>query len=435
MKKLLLIALFLLAFSASAAEIVTATVTVTNTASITNNATITVNGITRTWKASVSDSATQIATNSVIASAVDNLFLQFAANPFTGLSLSRSSTNGIVIKTAPGVPLSVTLSDGYGSVSLSTNQVVSAVALRLPHTVEAAPQQTNVVSALVAAVGSDSSTNSINEAAPSVSRLVGLTNNQTVSGIKQLTNAANKFVGNFSGSVSGLLAFDDNPLGPDYGVGFAYSGTNDPSVVFTYPPGWFQSIRVASTFGLGTSNTSAVISSPDDLSIQIQGPLVLYDSALNGDVSGATNANASTLLGSGHIPSQFITNANAITLSGTNNVTGDLAFPRYAVSSLANGNNAAVAVGTNVFIDVSGPTGAFTINGINASPNRDGKLIILVNRTGNNMTIAHDSGVDPTASNRIVTMTGADRATTVDGSAMLIYNASISRWVLIFLEP
>jgi len=117
-------------------------------------------------------------------------------------------------------------------------------------------------------------------------------------------------------------------------------------------------------------------------------------------------------------------------------VNSDISFARYPITSLANGNNAAVPVGTNVFIEVSGPSASFTINGIAAAnAQRDGKIIYIVNQTGQDMTIAHQSGTDPTAANRIITMTGADRATTGNGAATLIYSGAASRWLLISFDP
>lgn len=116
---------------------------------------------------------------------------------------------------------------------------------------------------------------------------------------------------------------------------------------------------------------------------------------------------------------------------GTNNfvANSDIAFTKLSISSLANSGNAAVAVGTNVFFEVSGPTGAFAINGI--ASGRDGKLIIVKNSTGQTMTIANASGTDPTAANRILTGTGADVSVTSNpGMATLIYSASDSRWIL-----
>ena len=126
-----------------------------------------------------------------------------------------------------------------------------------------------------------------------------------------------------------------------------------------------------------------------------------------------------------------ITNVQAV---GTNSFS-DVAFRRYSNASLVNGANAAVLVGTNTFVQVSGPSSAFTINGLNGSPNRDGHLVVILNKTGQNMTVAHDSGIEPTAANRIISMTGADRVTTGNGAAVLIYSASESRWQLIHLDP
>lgn len=127
-----------------------------------------------------------------------------------------------------------------------------------------------------------------------------------------------------------------------------------------------------------------------------------------------------------------ITNAH---FAGTNlfNAESDISFARKAITSLANGNNAGVIVGTNVFIEVSGPSAAFTINGI--ANGRDGKLIYIVNQTGFDMTVAHQSGTDPVAANRIIAMTGADRTTTANGAATLIYSGAASRWLLISWDP
>ena len=121
------------------------------------------------------------------------------------------------------------------------------------------------------------------------------------------------------------------------------------------------------------------------------------------------------------------------TFNGTNSMAGHIKFIRKANSGLANGNNAAVDISTNSFVEVSGPSAAFAINGI--ANGSDGRFLILVNQTGQDMTVAHDSGVDPTAANRIYSMTGADRATTGNGAAILIYSAAASRWILLHLDP
>jgi hypothetical protein len=131
--------------------------------------------------------------------------------------------------------------------------------------------------------------------------------------------------------------------------------------------------------------------------------------------------------------------ANGVTnlqTSGTNTFGGAIATPRFALSSLANGINQDIVVGDNCFVEVSGPTGAFSIEGI--AGGYDGKRVIILNQTAQNMTIATEGGAtgnDPTAANRIVSLSGADRATTGNGAATLIYSGASSRWILISFEP
>jgi hypothetical protein len=121
-------------------------------------------------------------------------------------------------------------------------------------------------------------------------------------------------------------------------------------------------------------------------------------------------------------------------IAGTNAVTGSMRYTRANHTSLANGNNAGADFGDKVFTKIkAGPTAAFAICGITGG--LDGKEYILWNATGFNMTISHDSGVEPTAANRIYTATGADVVTTANGAARLIYDSEDSRWLLISSEP
>lgn len=98
-------------------------------------------------------------------------------------------------------------------------------------------------------------------------------------------------------------------------------------------------------------------------------------------------------------------------------------------SSLANGNNAAVSIADRGYVKVSGPTAAFTINGI--AGGSDGRIVTIQNSTGYTLTIANDSGTDPTAGNRIYTGTGGDITQTNNpGVVTLIYDSAASRWVV-----
>lgn len=468
LRTLLLAALTTFGAPAIGSTIITATVTVTNTAGTTNGQTITVNADTRTWTNSVSIPSTQILTNNSIGGCATNLFNAVSLAPFANLSLALSGTNGITLQTVPNGAVSVSLSAGWGTVSYTTNTLTSAIVLRLPISVEAAGQQTNLASMLTTAL--EKSTNSLSATAIHLLNYMALSTVQTVTGAKifasfggtagsitnaqllnpNLTNGVNH--GNpFSsvGSTSGSEQF---------GISAAASGTRATAVGDTAQASGQDSVA------LGYGATASVI----DSTALGTGSLAADDSATAVGAQAAASAPNSTAIGT--FASANYTNSTAIgynsentannqvmlgasgidvtvnedlsvgrnivqaRFTGTNGVAGDIAFPRYALSSLANGNNAGVQVGTNVFVEVSGPTGAFTVNGINGQPNRDGKFLILLNLTGQNMTIAHDSGVEPTAANRIYTMTGADTATTGNGAAMLIYNSSSSRWILLNLS-
>lgn len=151
---------------------------------------------------------------------------------------------------------------------------------------------------------------------------------------------------------------------------------------------------------------------------------------IQGNGGGLTNL-PTVNLSSNLVSGSSISNATiqSSTFTGTNNWTGDIAYPGVSVSSLASGVNAAVPISTNVYMRVSGPTGAFSINGV--ASGRDGRVVVFENATGYALTIANNSGSDPTATNRILTGTGADFALANNpGVATLIYDGNQSRWVL-----
>ncbi|HLG25396.1 MAG TPA: hypothetical protein VI588_01200, partial [Candidatus Gracilibacteria bacterium] len=108
-------------------------------------------------------------------------------------------------------------------------------------------------------------------------------------------------------------------------------------------------------------------------------------------------------------------------------VNGDLALRQTGVS-LGNGNNSNVNVGSFSFIRITGPTAAFSVTGITGGQN--GRVIILYNSTGNIMTISNQAG-SSTAANRIITNTGAAVATVGTGTVILVYDSTVSRWILI----
>jgi len=94
--------------------------------------------------------------------------------------------------------------------------------------------------------------------------------------------------------------------------------------------------------------------------------------------------------------------------------------------SLANGANTDIVLPVGRFITITGPSGAFSINGF-ASP-VNGREVVLYNSVAQDMTITNDA--TSTAANRILTLTGADVALTGVCVATFIYSAVSSRWIL-----
>lgn len=123
-----------------------------------------------------------------------------------------------------------------------------------------------------------------------------------------------------------------------------------------------------------------------------------------------------------------ITNA---ALRGTNIINARLDLTRRDNTGLANGNNAGVILGTNVYVKLSGPSATYTINGIAAGQDGTFHIVELDNPVAS-ITIAHESGTDPTAANRINTGTGANVTITNNPAFIqVIYSTAASRWRVI----
>ena len=325
------------------------------------------------------------------------------------------------------------------------------------------------------------------ESDQTVVNLVGLTNDQTIAGSKQLTNAGGLFQGVVSNSPdiggniyrmtngviwttklasptsSNLVNYGNAISSPSATAVFSEQFGSGASASAAGGAAFGRSSHAAGQSSLAVGN-GATASGDNDSAIgtgasasgtnstalgsgATVGALFQNSTALG--YNAASTASNQVMLGSSGI-SVVVNNAlrvgggaifaNPVTnlvTSGTNvfPAGSDISFGRYALTTLGNGINQDIIVGTNVFVEVSGPTGAFSIEGI--AGGRDGKFLIILNQTGFNMTIATEGGAtgnDPTAANRIVSLSGADRATTGNGAAMLIYSGAASRWILIFLD-
>lgn len=411
-----------------------ATVAVTNTAGTTNGQTVTFNGSVRTWTNSVQVPSVQILTNSSPEGAATNLLNHLGSYPVSGgTAASYGSSTSVVVRSFPGQTLTVTLSDGWGEVSYSTNVLTSASVVRVPNTVEVNAAKTNIATGLVDWLNLNAATNQLEQAAPAMAQLVGVTNAQTISGEKifsshmqstlTFSNTSGVYLGGGAESYGDIYFETDQQLGLVANnltttERDAVSGERVGSIFYNTTLGRWQGATAADTFETFSTDETTTVAT-----------LINQD----GDGDGAELYNLG-LIGAENGDIGYLNTTNGGSFNGTNSFS-DIAFRRYAITSLANGNNAGIVIGTNTFVEVSGPSGAFAICGMTGSPSRDGHLVIVVNQTGLDMTIAHQSGVDAAAANRIITMTGGDRATTGNGAATFIYSAAASRWLLVNFDP
>lgn len=121
---------------------------------------------------------------------------------------------------------------------------------------------------------------------------------------------------------------------------------------------------------------------------------------------------------------------------GTNrftNVNGfDLNKP--VPKTLVNGanNNIVIPLAGSQILRITGPSASFNITGFVApNPARDGQELLVVNMSGQQMTITHQA--TSSAANQINTLSGSDVVTGTSGgesAAKFIYDATSSKWLL-----
>lgn len=407
----------------------TASVTVTNATGTTNGQTITINGNVRTWTNVIIVSSTQIQATNTFILAASNLFLAYAVKPEPQTIISHPAGNvysNVLFQSYPGYNEVITLSAGWGTVAFTTNTIsTNGIPVDVPYEIYGLAQRTNIASGLVKWLSLNVVTNAFTETNYAFTNFVGKTNAQTITGVKTfpaiavtggtITNATSIMGTNVI--VAGILQFIDSST-----LGLSNVATLTANSFIIGVPTYVQTNLIANqywTYGNGPSYSRQIYDYTSDqwtlASTGVKTPTIYAYGVVGTNVVAANNLVVS----------------NGASFKGTNNFAqqGDISFSRFPITSLANGNNAGVIVGTNVFIEVSGPSAAFTINGM--ANGRDGKLIYVVNQTGFDMTIAHQSGTDPTAANRIITMTGADRTTTGNGTATLIYSGAALRWLLV----
>lgn len=131
----------------------------------------------------------------------------------------------------------------------------------------------------------------------------------------------------------------------------------------------------------------------------------------------------------------FLANAGG-TMSGnlTLSNASKLFVNRLDDTAITGAGNHTLNPGNGTFVKI----GALSADGIlvGISGGADGRLLIVYNSdTADELRVAHDSGDEGTAGNRIYTMTGTNVDITARGSAMFIYDANASRWIVLNISP
>lgn len=460
-------------------------ITVTNTP-VTGD-TLTINSTTRTW--TNAHSSLTILTNLAdfpTNTSTTNLYFNLSAYFLSELPFVKyESSNQLRLVFAPGDAVSASEAGNWASFSYETNDTTTARAVRMPITVEAATNQTNIATWLVESLqystafidgswiaGSNlaaldlnnifSGTNSLSDGGWNRASITNLT---TLSGV--LGKLTNGYVTNLvldapiltNGTLIGSVITNGTLAGTyaeiqgliPYLYMSAEIGTESvgPTILMhkfdglKSAPTAVENNDVLGHFSFGGYGSTAIKTSgrfyhkadqdftDANASARFEFWLAPTNSTTLAEV--VTIHNDRTTIANELRPTGTITNS-ATTGYGSFGVSGGpYGYPllrRYNNTSLANGNNSGIVPGDAAYMKVSGPSASFTINGITNWA--DGRLLVIQNSTTHNMTIANDSGTDPQAGNRIYTGTGADVAITNNpGCVTLIYDSAVSRWVIV----
>lgn len=218
-------------------------------------------------------------------------------------------------------------------------------------------------------------------------------------------------------------------LGASYGAGASiqakasmdWADTNGPANIF---------------FSTTPSNTTTRVVR---FTIGAEGTITVASDLIVSGTNYSRSITATNLVGLGGSLSNFIfasligTNfmVRDATLTGTNTLNGDLAYGRFSNTSMINGNNAGILIGTNVIVELSGATTIAQYAGFVASRDGDTRMIRMDGAITNIIVDANDGvwSPDGTSANRIVTGTGSALILTNKPSwAEVTYRAASSRW-------
>lgn len=193
-----------------------------------------------------------------------------------------------------------------------------------------------------------------------------------------------------------------------------------------------QSSALATTNTLYVKNGELFYIDNAGNSVQItSGGSVSVATLLSGNVflDGGNTRGANLRLGSNDNYSFFFETNNTdrfqINGSGFMSFISDWGFQPSTNSSTGSIND--VSTSTTSYLQMTG-VGSTTITGL--ANGSSGKTLLISNQTGSGLTIKNESA-SSTAANRIQTGTGNDISIADKASAILIYNATTSRWSLL----
>jgi hypothetical protein len=169
------------------------------------------------------------------------------------------------------------------------------------------------------------------------------------------------------------------------------------------------------------------------------GGALISDSVANDIVFEKAGGGSIRLSGDGGNTGILLNASNAVTLGATggtqtHSIIGSTVHTRFITIQRLDVASAATITAldsSRSFVKLTGAT-ATALQGITAGV--DGQKLTLVNLTGANLTVQNENA-GATAANRITTMTGADIATTANGSAEFIYDTGSSRWLCVYVTP
>lgn len=224
-------------------------------------------------------------------------------------------------------------------------------------------------------------------------------------------------------------------------VGYASVASGDLSIVVGAGAGSaYQSISIGAAAGATAVGAIAIgtgTGASHSNSIAIGGA----DHA--GNYTTTTTTNQFRIATANHtvsIPGQLIISGSQsnTTFKGTNIAGGSWSYPRADITSIANGNNIAVPIGTNRFVRLSGTVTASPaicgLVGAATTGGTDGQDVRVFNDLGYVATFTQNTS-DPVAANRIETYDGADVNVANNGWVDLVYTASDSRWHVVNYYP